>query len=170
MATVTVAATLQMMLTGSVTPNSQGVFGNLQQALSFLKQLDIAAGTGSNQADVYYAATLSPGTGGVTLDLAGSLTDMFGNTVTPVEIMAMIFYNRSTTAAEIVTIGNAASNQFSAWLGGATQTIKLGPGGLFVLTDPLSGLSCAGGSADQLKLVSASGSPSVDFIVFGRSA
>lgn len=170
MATVAVTASLALSLTGNVTPTSQDVFGNLQKALAFVKQLDITAGTSANQADVYYAASLTPGTGGQTIDLSGSLVDPFGNTITPVEIMAMVFYNRSTTTAEIVTIGNAASNQFADWLGGATNTIKLGPGGLFVLTDPLTGLSCAGGSKDQLKLVSASGNPTVDVVLIGRSA
>ena len=50
---------------------------------------------------------------------------------------AMVGTNMVGTNALVV--GNAASDQFAAWLGGTNQAVAIRPGGLLLLTAPISG-------------------------------
>lgn len=127
----------------------------------------ITNGTGAGQA--LYAASKRQSLAGapVTLDLYGGLTDGLGTTLNFATICAMVIRNRATTSGHTLTIGNAASNQFAGFLGGATQTIVLRPGGTLVLLAPNDGYTVTNGSADLLKLDPGANTFDVDYIIIG---
>jgi hypothetical protein len=127
--------------------------------------LVLADGTSPNQAQYFYSRRLSLAGSAQTLDIYGGLTDGLGTTLNLATVRALIIVNRSTTAGQILTIGNAASNQFSGFLGGATQTIVLRPGGTIVLLAPLDGYTVTNGSADLLKLDPGANTFDVDVII-----
>lgn len=128
-----------------------------------------ADGTAINQANRIYPARLTLSTTPTDIDLAGSLVDPLGNVITFAKITGLIVKNRSTTAAEIVTVGgDAAAFLFTS---AANDSIPVGPDGLLVAINPsLAGYPVTGTTGDILQLVAATGTPAVDLIVVGRSA
>lgn len=120
-------------------------------------------------ADKVYAARLALSTTPTDLDLAGSLTDPLGAAVTFAKVNGIYLKNRSTTAAEIVTLGGDAA---AILLGGAaTHTLKVGPNGMLWIANPsLAGYAVTGTTGDILQLVADAGTPSVDIVIIGRSA
>ena len=52
--------------------------------------------------------------------------------------------NAAMTGTNALVVGNAASDQFAAWLGGTNQTVAIRPGGLLLLTSPISGYVSTG--------------------------
>lgn len=89
-------------------------------------------GSGANQANKQWSKTATLTATSTTLDLT-SLTGTFG-TVTFTKIKALILINTSTTDGAMLTVGNAASNQWYAPFGGSAHTVKVGPGSCLVLS------------------------------------
>ena len=104
------------------------------------------------------------------LDLAASLTDSFGASLTFVKIKGIAVYNRNTTAGHNLVIGGG-SNTFSSWLGATGDTITVGPEGLFVLWNPsLAGYAVTAGTGDILRLTGSGGNIVYDIAIIGTSA
>jgi hypothetical protein len=126
-------------------------------------------GTTSGKSDRIYSDRLVLAASAATsLDLAGSLTDFFGSTITFVNVRAMQF---SLTGASSVTIGGAAATAFEGWVStGGTVTIETG-GALFIggsaTTYPVGA-----GSTDKLKLLNNDSgvSATIDLVIVGTSA
>ena len=118
-------------------------------------QKQFTPGTGNNQLDKLFhdMRTLADGAN-ESLDLAGSLVDQFGTTITFVKIKAMLIRNLSAT--QTLTIG-AGSNPFLNWVGDATDVIKIPPNGMFLLVAPLAGFAVVAGTGDILKVVNSAG-------------
>jgi len=118
-------------------------------------QENFVPGTGNNQLDKLFhdVRTLADGAN-ESLDLAGSLVDQFGTTITFVKIKAMLIRNLSAT--QTLTIG-AGSNPFINWVGHPTDTIKIPPNGMFLLVAPLAGFAVTAGTGDILKVANAAG-------------
>jgi len=114
--------------------------------------LTFTNGTGANQANNLYAATRTLNSAATeTLDLAGSLANAFGDTITASQVKGVYIKNTSTT--DSLVVGDAASNAWEAWTDDAGSTIKVPPGGVFFLGAPLSGgMPVVGGSSDNLKI------------------
>lgn len=146
------------------------VAGDLQAARSdftYDRTIDLANGTGADQANQVWSDTRTLTSGSnETLDLNASLTNAAGESVTFTKVKAIFIRNKGTTA---LTIGGAASNGFISWVGGATHTLEVKPGGVFLLTAPdATGLAAAAGTADQLKITNAAGaSCDYDIILVG---
>lgn len=110
-----------------------------------------AYGTNANQMN---ALALRSGTltNGETLDVSlAAMTNAFG----PVAFARVNFIavrsptNNAMVGTNMVgtnalVVGNAASDQFAAWLGGTNQTVAIRPGGLLLLTSPISGYVSTG--------------------------
>lgn len=140
---------------------------NVHQDIDYQKLLALANGTGANQANQIFSDTRTlASAANETLDLSGSLTNAFGESVTFTKLKAMIVQNKGTTD---LTIGNAASNQFASFLGGATQTLVVPAGGVLVLTAPgANGFAVTAGTGDQLKFTNGSGaSLDYDLVLIG---
>jgi len=137
----------------------------------------LANGTSENMAndmfhDRRYLTTGSPTDD---LDLAGGLTNSFGETLTFTAIKQIVIYNLGVpdashatwtpTAGEDLDIGGAASNPFTApFDGGATSKVTVPSGGMLVMTAPLDGWTVTAGSADTLRVaLDGGGANDVDY-------
>jgi hypothetical protein len=139
--------------------------------ISLNKSLPFTNGTAINQADRLYSARHSIASGTpLALDLAGTLENPLGETVTFAKVLGIIVVNNSTTAAEILTVG-AGSNPISTWVAASGDGVQVGPNGFMANVNPsLAGFAVTGGTADILTITSASGTISTDIYILGRSA
>lgn len=123
-------------------------------------------GTTANKFDRFYMAERTVATGANDdIDLTGSLTDVFGNTISAVELVGLIVLNKPVdlSAAQNttnLTIGGGSNPVTGGFLGGTTPTIgPILPGGLFAMMNPgAAGMGAiAGGSADILRIANSAG-------------
>lgn len=134
-------------------------------------------GSGADQCqDMYRAQRTVLANDYDSIDFAGSLTDVFGNTLTFSKIKQILIVSQSTTEGDDLEIGGQATptggNLMSEIFSGQTDaSIKLKHGGVFLLACPGTGYAVTGGSADVL-LVKNVGVNSVtyDIIVKGVRA
>ena len=121
-------------------------------------------GTGENQAKSVFAdeRTLTASST-ENLDLAGALTDVFGNTITFTKVKALIVQAASGNTNDVL-VGGAASNGFISWVGDATDIVKVKPGGTFAIVAPdATGLAVTAGTGDILKIANSSSGTSVTY-------
>ena len=145
------------------------------------KKVSLAFGSGVGQADqVWWDRRSLAGAASEEIDLAGSLTNAFGATVTFANIKAIVVFNRSdqslsghtATDAEI-SVGGAAANEFQGPFKASGDAMKLPAGGAFVALDPAAdGWTVTAGTGDKLKVLNEDGSDEAlyDIIVIGESA
>jgi hypothetical protein len=133
-----------------------------------------ASGTAAGQADVIYSDTNTLAASGTsTLDLAGVLSDL-GTTLTFVKVKAIVITAAAGNTNNVI-LGGAASNGFVSWVGGATHTVTIRPGGFFALgvgAGDLNAYAVTAGTADQLLITNSAGSTSVTYTIaiIGTSA
>ena len=132
----------------------------------------LATGTGASQADLLFSdqRTLSA-SGTEDLDLAGSLTDPLGATLTFVKIKAIIIKAASGNTND-VEVKPATSNGFTGPFNDASDTLVIPAGGMIALTAPVSGWAVTAGTGDLLTITNGSSGTSVtyDIILIGTSA
>ena len=146
--------------------------GTVTHAAAWSPSYAFTDGTGANQAKVAFAdeRTLTASSS-ENLDLAGGLTDAFGNTITFTKIKALAVQASSGNTNDVL-VGGAASNGFITWVGDATDVVKVKPGGMFVIVAPDStGLAVTAGTGDILKIANSAGSTSVTYkiVVIGTT-
>jgi len=118
-------------------------------------QKQFTPGTGNNQMDKLFhdMRTLADGAN-ESLDLAGTLVDMFGTTIIFAKIKAMLIHNLSAT--QTLTIGGGAT-PFINWVGDATDVVKIPPNGMLLLVAPLAGFAVTADTGDILKIANSAG-------------
>lgn len=137
-------------------------------------------GTGTGAVDLCYAKQLSLAGTATTLDLT-SLADLGGSTVSFARVRLFVVQNLATTAAYTVTVGAAASNQWTGFLGTTTSTVVLQPNvgatanqSLLLFLDPYSTGATTGAYVDgthkSLKLDPGANTISVNVLILGCSA
>jgi hypothetical protein len=135
--------------------------------------MDLTSGTGASQADKLFADTRTlAASASEDLDLAGSLVDAFGATITFVKVKG-IFVTAAAANTNNVIIGGASATQFVGPFGSATHTIAVAPGGGFMICRPdATGWAVGAGSTDLLKIANSSSGTSVtyDIVIIGTSA
>lgn len=138
--------------------------------------ISLANGTGANQADILYVADDQFSAASQNdKDLAGSLTDALGNTITMAEVVGFAVINQrsdGTVSSSHVDIGNA-TNAWHEWLGAAGTTVRVPAGGFFMLISPdADGLGAVtAGTDDTLRITTdVSGTYYCQTVVLGRSA
>jgi len=100
--------------------------------ISFQTKYSFTDGTGANKANQHWSDTRTLADGASEeLDLAGGLTDAFGDTVTFTKIKTLYIRNNSADANLI--IGGAAANGFTAMFGGTDDTLILPAGAAVML-------------------------------------
>lgn len=168
---MTVSAVLSAKAVISYTKTGEG--GDLKQTTTVGSDLTMRDGTASGYQDLRYveSATSIAASSSSDYDLAGTLTDDAGDTITFVEVTA-ILVKASASNTNNVVIGGASSNGFTGPFGGSTHTISVQPGGTAMLIAPNAGWSVTAGTGDILKIAnSGSGSAVVfDLAILGRSA
>lgn len=144
----------------------------LDTSVNYTASKAINTGTGAGQANEMYDFIRTLASGATeTLDLSGtSLQNAFGENIVFTGVKIVYVENLSTT--ETLTIGNATSNQWLAWLGGATNTETIPPGGILLRTNlSATGWAVTNSSADQLKIANSGGaSTSYRIILMGDLA
>lgn len=133
-----------------------------------------ASGVGANQADLVYRANRTlAASASENLDLAGSLTDRFGNVLTFARIKLLAIYNQNAAAGDILTVGGAAANAWEAWTPVAGSKLYVPPGGLELKIAPdATAWAVTAATADILKVANGSGTHAVTYsiLIVGASA
>lgn len=146
--------------------------------LSISDVVKLSDGTGAENGNQMWHDTRTLATGASeNLDLAGVLTNAFGDTVTFAKIRVVYIRNNSTASSLLV--GGAASNAWFPFLVDSSDKIKLQPKSTnyvsdFVMTAPgTAGFAVTAGSADQLKIehgAEASASLTYTIVLIGENA
>lgn len=127
----------------------------------------ITSGTESSQMDQIWhdQRTLAASTA-EDLDLAGSLVDAFGTTLTFVDIR-FIMVKASSANTNDVRVGGTGANAFFSFLGSNTDYIKVKPGGaLFLYTPTDPGYAVTAGTADLLQIENDSSGSTVTYDIY----
>lgn len=144
------------------------------QALVALEHLfSFEAGTGAGlTADLAYANTISLAAAATTtLDLAGGLTDAFGNTLTFAKVKGL-FVQCPKANVGAVQIGGNATSAFNGPLGGTTPKLATMAGGVTSLVHPGAGWTVTASTGDILKLTNAdaNNAATANVVIWGVSA
>lgn len=136
------------------------------------KTVDFVNGTTAGKADrVLSDERTLAASASENLDLAGTLVDGLGATVTFAKIVAIHIEAADANAADIV-VGGAASNAFVGPFGASTHTIAVKPGGRLTLVAPQGGWTVTAGTGDLLKILNGSGAAAGTYrvVLLGTSA
>lgn len=160
-------------LTGTISVKYKGAYsdspdiGILSHAFAELFSNTLTNGTGANQANTIFSDNRSI-SGNDDIDLAGGLTDSFGNTLTYTSVKAIIIKAADANSANII-MGAEGANPFATIFNDATDAILIPPGGMFVLTNPAAdGFAVTAGTGDILRFAPASGTQAFDLIIIGE--
>ena len=127
-------------------------FQDVTQSFSHAAADALTAGTGSGQADVIWADERTLAADATEdLDLAGSLADAFGDTVTFVDVKAILIENTSTTAS-VISISPAAANGFTGPFADASDQLNIPAGGAVLLSHPGAGWTVTAGTGDKITM------------------
>ena len=122
-------------------------------------------GTGINQANQAFTDKRNiAASGSDQLDLAGGLTDAFGNTIQFTSIKAIIVHAAAANTNDVV-IEEPSSNGVGLF-GTAGDSISITPNGKFIWIDPTaSGLPVTAGTGDLLDINNSAGGTGVDYTI-----
>lgn len=132
-----------------------------------------ADGTGAGQANAVFAdrRTLAA-SGSESLDLAGSLTDALGATITLAKVRALLIEADAGNTNTLV-VGGAAENAFAALFGDASDKLVIRPGGLILAVAPdATGYAVTASTGDLLQIANGGSGSAVtyDVTVIGASS
>ena len=144
--------------------------GSPKYPLSVSKAANLTSGTGANQASKVFddTRTLAASTT-EDLDLAGSLVDAFGATLTFTKIKGLVVAAHADNVNNVV-VGGAASNGFINWVADATDKVVVRPGGVFALFAPdATAYAVTAATGDLLRIGNSGAGTSVvyDLVVVG---
>lgn len=143
--------------------------------LSIDHNLLLHNGTGAGQADVLFSDRRTIAASGTDdVDLNAALTDAFGASISLVRVKALLV-SASASNVNNVVVGGAVSNQFASWVGDATDTIVLRPGGVFLLATgaaDTTGYGVTAATGDLLRVANSGAGSTVtyDIVLLGCSA
>lgn len=134
--------------------------------------LAFSDGAGANQADrVFHDTRTIAASGNEDLDLAGSLTDVYGQTITFARIKGVIIIASSGNTNN-VNVSRPASNGVPLFLA-ASDGLAVKPGGFFAWGSPdASGVAVTAGTGDLLNIANSGGTTGVtyDVIIIGAAS
>lgn len=143
----------------------------LTDAVDYIKRTDLATGTAAAQADLIWHDRVTLGASGTAdLDLAASLVDAFGTTLTFVKLKAIIVVAAAANTNN-VNVTRPASNGVPLFLA-AGDGVPVLPGGEFKWVAPGAGVTVTAASGDLLTFTNSAGTTGVTYDVFliGTSA
>ena len=145
-----------------------------EEKVSIIPDLDFTFGTGSGKVNQAFHDTRTLALGASEeLDLAGSLTNSFGATITFADIKFILIQNTSTTSGTTITVGNAVATQFTGPLGAAAHTVTIPENGFYAIGATNANVWTVGvGSSDKLKILNddAALSATYKIMILGESA
>lgn len=140
--------------------------GSVTYPINFTSSTTFSNGTGDDQANRAFVDTRTlAASSSEELDLAGGLTDAFGNTLTFTKVKALII-----TAADANTnqvhVGGAASNGITSFCVAANDIMRVMPGGTLAMIAPQNaGYFVVAGTGDLLKIANSAGGTSVTYTI-----
>lgn len=142
-------------------------------AVDYAKAMQLASGTGANQADQIFSDTRTlAASASETLDLTGTLMDALGATVAMARVKGIIIRAADGNTNDLL-VGGAASNGFASWVGDPTDKVKVKPGGILALFAPgATAYPVTAGTGDLLQVGNSGAGTSVtyDVVIIGASA
>lgn len=175
----TLSSKISLLLTAALnnTVGIAAVTGGTDRSTQF----NWASGVLADQADKIYSTTITRthGSPAGDLDLAGTLTDIFGATITMARVKAIIVIAAPTNINSVV-VGGGASAAIATILydyvatADAQPAIKVRPGGMLALVAPQAvAYAITATTADKLQIASgdedSSTSVTADVIIIGAS-
>lgn len=139
--------------------------GEVLHSVAWGPSYSFTDGTGANQAKAVFTDTRTI-TASSSEDLnLDALVDAFGNTIVGTKIKALAVQAASANTNDVV-IGGAASNQLATLFGDVSDTIKVKPGGLFLVVAPnATGYAITASTGDLLKIANSSSGSSVSYTI-----
>ena len=135
----------------------------------------IASGTAADESDIVYHDKITlADAASLEIDLAGTLTDIFGDTVTLARVKALIIKPVETNTGNLL-VGGAAANGWSTPFDDPTDKLKIpfGNSGLILFAAGALGFPVTGGTGDLLRFEhDGTGSANLvfDLVIIGASA
>lgn len=143
-----------------------------QTALDYAKRLSWASGVAINQADLVFTDTRTiAASGNEDLDLAGSLVDAYGTTLTFARLKVLLVVAAAANANN-VRVTRPASNGVPIFLA-ASDGLDVRPGGFAFLAAPdATAYAVTAGTGDLINVANSSSGTSVtyDVVLIGASA
>lgn len=140
--------------------------------LNMTKQINLFDGTGLNSANrIWHDERTIAASGTDDLDLAGTLIDPFGATISLARVKGLLV-SAATTNANNVVVG-AGSNPLINWMTGTTPAVVVRPGGLLLVVAPdATGYAVTAGTGDILRIANSGAGTSVTYqiVVIGANA
>lgn len=130
--------------------------------------LGFAHGSGLNQANLIWADRNSI-SAATDIDLAGSLVDKLGAAAVFARVKAIAVVCPDTNTGNVVVGGDA--NGLIGWVGAATHTVTVRPGGWFIWAAPdATGAAVTAGTGDILQLAPSAGTQEYQIVIIGASS
>ncbi|NBU17400.1 MAG: hypothetical protein EBS48_10425, partial [Actinobacteria bacterium] len=145
----------------------------------FADLVDLSTGTADNQVNVAYAKTETGISASTTTvyDLVGGLTSTDGTTLNFDEVVLVAVRNKSSTAANYLTVGPDATNGFGViasnkgfWADASDRSVLAADGNSWLVLHSKGGVPAAAGSTDELAVItqSSTSANTWDLLVLGR--
>lgn len=155
----------------TATDTAAAPVGASSQQVNEAFSLSLLAGTGSGKSDILLTKAINiAASSSTTVDLAGAVTDQFGNTITFAYVQAIYLVADASNTNNIV-LGNGATDPYVGPFDAGTDTISVKPGACLFMADP-AGWPVVATTGDLLKLGNSSSGTAVTgkLVVIGRSA
>lgn len=149
------------------------IFGDFESASDLtdaIESLDVGLskrvtnGTGTDQANEFWSDQRTVTGAAETLNfVTGTLTNVFGDTITLSKLKGLLIVNTSITSGEDLTL---TGDMLTAGIGTMTS-ITLTPGGYFLITAPTDGYTIATTGSDELTIDPGSDTITYKIVVWG---
>jgi hypothetical protein len=141
--------------------------------LSLVREIALANGTGSGQADkIFHDKRTLTASSSENLDLAGVLTDAYGQTITFARVKALIISAAPANVNNVV-VGGHATAAWATWVADPTDKVIVRPGGVLALAaSDATAYAVTATTADMLTVANSGAGSSVtyDIVIIGASA
>lgn len=140
--------------------------GSVNYPLSYGANYVMTDGTGADQAKEVFTDTRTlTASASENLDLAGVLTDVFGNALTFTKIKALIVKADAANTNDVL-VGGHATAAIATLFGDATDKVRVKPGGMVAFVAPdANGYAVTATTADMLTVTNSAGGTSVTYTV-----
>lgn len=124
---------MKLSVSGTLTKDID--LGTLTYTLPYAYSLTVSNGTGANAANMMWTDTRTiSASSSEDLDLAGSLPNAFGDTITFTRVKGLIIEAASTNSNNVVVGGDGSA--WATWAGNANDVVNVRPGGILCLMAP----------------------------------
>lgn len=167
---MSLSATVKAVIDATLTKSAD--FETASSKITHSLSISLSDGTGASQADRVWKDTRTLSASATEdLDLSGTLTNIYGESVVFADVRAILITAASANTNN-VNVTRPASNGLPIFLA-ASDGIAVRPGGAFMLFSPdTTGIPVTAGTGDLLTITNSAGSTSVDYsiTIVGSSA